>query len=283
MLYKFMRYPEGKAKAVTLSYDDGHECDMRFSDRITKEGLKCTFNLISDGVISRPMTKEQVEEYVISRGHEIAVHGKRHRAAGTLRPVEGIREVLHCREELEAKYGMIIRGMAYPDSGITFFENGADYETIKSFLTELDIAYARTLGNDNNSFRLPQDWHQWMPSAFHLNPDLMSLIDQFFDEDLSEKRHPARRGPRLFYLWGHSLEFERHDKWDLLDEICDKLGGHEDTWYATNMEIYDYVNAYNSLIYSADGMTVYNPTLIDVWFDVDLKLYKVASGETIKL
>jgi len=37
-----------------------------------------------------------------------------------------------------------------------------------------------------------------------------------------------------------------------------------DFWYATNMEIYEYVQAYKSLVYSADGKIVYNPTLLDI-------------------
>ena len=47
------------------------------------------------------------------------------------------------------------------------------------------------------------------------------------------------------------------------------------------MEIYEYVAAYNSLVFSADGNMVYNPTLVDIWFDVDGKLYKIKSGERI--
>jgi len=49
------------------------------------------------------------------------------------------------------------------------------------------------------------------------------------------------------------------------------------------MEIFEYVEAYNSLIYSADGNTVYNPTLTDVWFDVDKRPYMIKSGETITI
>ena len=47
--------------------------------------------------------------------------------------------------------------MAYPDSGITKFFSGASYPSVKNYLTELDIAYSRTLGGDNNSFKLPED------------------------------------------------------------------------------------------------------------------------------
>jgi hypothetical protein len=94
---------------------------------------------------------------------------------------------------------------------------------------------------------------------------------------------PSGRYPRLFYLWGHSYEFERAGNWQHLDEICTRLGGHDDVWYATNMEIYDYVSAYQSLVYSADGRLVYNPTLKDIWFDQDYKLYTIHPGETITL
>ena len=68
-----------------------------------------------------------------------------------------------------------------------------------------------------------------------------------------------------------------------MEEICEKLSGHDDIWYATNMEIYKYVKAYEALEYSADGTIIHNPTLYDIWFDVDSKLYKISSGETIHL
>ena len=68
-----------------------------------------------------------------------------------------------------------------------------------------------------------------------------------------------------------------------MEEICQKLSGHEEIWYATNIEICDYVEAYKRLVYSADGYTVYNPTVTTVWFDVDSVLYSIAPGETLKI
>lgn len=41
------------------------------------------------------------------------------------------------------------------------------------------------------------------------------------------------------------------------------------------MEIYDDVTAYHSLIYSADGTRVYNPTLREIGFNTDRKLSSV--------
>ncbi len=282
--YRFLRFPGGKLKAFTMSYDDGCPEDVRFSETISRYGLKCTFNINGDGLRDGSgVDTETVKRCFLDKGHEIAVHGYWHRAEGTLRPIEGIRDVLECRMEMEKKYGRIIRGMAYPDCGITRFDNGADYATIKNYLTELDIVYARTLGGDNDLFRLPTDWHAWMPTAHHINPKLKGYMKSFLEIGHEVKPYGASRNARLFYLWGHSYEFERNKNWDLLDTICETMAGHDDIWYATNGEIYDYVTAYNSLVYSADGTMVYNPTLMTVWFEVDGVLYTVKSGETITL
>lgn len=283
MKYRFLRFPDGKEKAVTLSYDDGIFQDVRMSEILNTYGLKCTFNL--NGEIMprkrRQLSDDEVKA-LLAQGHEIAVHGYFHRAEGVVRPIEAIRDVLDCRLELEGKYGIIIRGMAYPDFGVTRFQNPNTYETVKQYLTDLDIAYARTLGGDNDSFRLPEDWHRWMPTAHHNNPQIFEYIEKFFSLSLSEQ-HNAQRDPRLFYLWGHSFEFDSRNNWDHLERVCEKLSGKEDVWYATNIEIYNYVTAYNSLIYSADATIIYNPTLFEIWFDADGKLYSVKPGETLKL
>ena len=286
MKYNFMRFPGGKGKAVTLSYDDARKSDIRFSDMLEKYGLKCTFNIHGSAMRTpeNNLTYDEMRKYILDRGHEIAVHGYYHRASGTLRPIEGIRDVLENRIELEREFDMIIRGMAYPDSGISNFVNpDYTYEKVKNYLTELDIAYARTLGQDNWRFALPDDWHAWMPTAHHDNPNVLSWIDTFLSIDLSENMYVASRRSRLFYLWGHSFEFDNKNNWEHGEEICKKLGGHDDIWYATNIEIYEYVQAYNSLIYSADNTKVYNPTLKTVWFDIDKKLYEIKPGETINI
>ena len=283
MRYRFLRFPGGKSKAFTLSYDDGNPADIKLSEIITKYGVKCTFNLNGDAIKkTNGITKEEAIEHILSKRHEIAVHGNYHRAEGSIRPIEGIRDVLDCRIELEEKYDMIIRGMAYPDCGIRIFSNNTTYEMVKNYLTELDIAYARSLGADNNSFELPNDWHRWIPTAHHNNPKIMEYLNEFLSLDISPKTYHATRRPRLFYMWGHSYEFVNDNNWEHLEEICRKVSDHEDIWHATNMEICEYVNAYNSLIYSAGGKIIYNPSLIDIWFDVDGVLYEIKSGQTIK-
>ncbi len=275
--YQFLKFPGGKSKAVTLSYDDGIVEDLRFSDVITNAGLKCTFNLNSKVLRKDGITDQQIQEKFLDRGHEVAVHGYLHTAPGCQRPIEGIKEVLNCRLELEERFDRMIRGMAYPDRGVQSFENGTSYEIIKNYLKDLGIVYARTAGATNYDFYLPEDWHKWMPSVHHSSPDVFKCIDDFLNIKFTKGKH----GPRLFYMWGHSYEFDLNDNWDLLDKICEKLGGHDDIWYATNMEIYEYVNAYYSLVHSADASKVYNPTLHTIWFVTNGETYVIKPGETI--
>ena len=286
MKYRFIRFPEGRTKAVTFSYDDGCRQDLRTVKVLDEYGLKCTFNINSAriGKTSEDwrITAGEIQENMLDAGHEIAVHGAWHKAPGKARPIEGIQDVLNDRLELERIFGRIIRGMAYPDSGIRTFTNQASLENIRNYLKDLDIAYARTLGQYTNRFELPSDWYQWMPTAHHNQPEIFEWVKEFVEMDV-DKLYCADREAKLFYVWGHSFEFDRDDNWQRLNDICEALAGKEDIWYATNMEIYEYVNAYHSLVYSADGCRIYNPTLLTVWFDYDGKAYCIKSGETLNL
>ena len=57
----------------------------------------------------------------------------------------------------------------------------------------------------------------------------------------------------MFYLWGHSYEFEENNNWELIEKFAEKPAAIKDIWYATNGEIYDYVQDFNRLVWSADG------------------------------
>ena len=49
------------------------------------------------------------------------------------------------------------------------------------------------------------------------------------------------------------------------------------------MEVYNYVEAYRTLHFSADGSKVYTPSVLTVWFLDENKGVKVAPGETVKI
>ena len=283
MIYNFLRFPGGKPKAVTFSYDDGSKSDIKFLEIVNKYNLKGTFNLVGSVLNDEShISVDFAKENILGKGHEIANHGYKHRALNMIRTIEGIRDTLDSRLFLEKEFDTIIRGMAFPDRSVNKFISPDAYKRVKNYLEETDIAYARLTGGDNDKFELPEDWHNWVPTAHHDNPEIMNYIDKFVELNLLNL-YCACRTPRIFYLWGHSFEFESKNNWEHLEEICQKLSGREDVWYATNIEIYDYVKAYEALRYSADGTIVYNPTLYEIWFDVDGKVYSIKPGETIRV
>lgn len=289
MRYRFLCFPEGKQKAVTFSYDDGVRSDIRLTEIFKKYNAKGTFN-INSGMIpeksgEKRITANEIEEFILNRGHEVAVHGDLHCAPGVSSPLKITKDVLDCRLKLEELFSRIIRGMAYPDSGVTNFQNGTDYETVKTILCNLGITYSRSLSNDNNSFKLPTDWHNWIPTCHHNNPHALEWAKEFAELDFenSPSLYGAHRWPKLFYVWGHSYEFDNNDNWERIEQLCEILCNKEDTWYATNGEICEYVKAYESLVFSVDDSMVYNPTSQKIWFETDGVKYCVGAGETLKI
>jgi len=273
-----MRFPGGRAKAFTTSYDDGVEQDIRLISIMRDNGIKGTFNLNSglfapegtvypEGQVHRRMTLEACKKAYEGDDLEVAVHGYTHPFLETLPAQQCAYEVLEDRRQLEAQFGGIVRGMAYP--------YGTYNDTVVACLEASGIVYSRTV-HSTHSFDIPTDWLRLPATCHHADPELMKLLDRFLGDS-------GDRNPLLFYLWGHSYEFEQFNNWEIIENFLEKIGGRGDIWYATNIEIYDYVQAYSRLIWSADAKAVKNPTSTEIWFEVDKHKYMVKAGETLTL
>ena len=268
-----MRYPQGKTKAVTLSYDDGITQDIRLIEIMQKNGLKGTFN-VNAGLISEndtacgKMSSSQMSKLYSSTGNEVAVHTYSHSHLEDLSYDMVRTEIIKDREGIEKIFGTIVRGMAYP--------YGTFNEEVIRCAKNCGIIYARTTISTEN-FSLPHEWLKLNPTCHHNNPNLFELVKRFLSDQRSDYSDPCI----LFYLWGHSYEFDRDDNWDRIEKFAEKIGGHEDIWYATNVEICEYIKAYRSLIYSADGMIVKNPTSVGVWVAKNEKITELKPGETV--
>ena len=68
MKYRFLRFPEGKFKAVTFSYDDGVKADIRLASIFNQCGLKGTFNINTchffKGDAPNRMTVDEIKEHI---------------------------------------------------------------------------------------------------------------------------------------------------------------------------------------------------------------------------
>jgi hypothetical protein len=61
------------------------------------------------------------------------------------------------------------------------------------------------------------------------------------------------------------------------------MSGKDDIWYATNIEIVDYMNALKQLRFSANLSMVYNPTALDLVISKDEKAVYIPAGKQINL
>ncbi len=273
MSYAFMRFPGHRELAFTLSYDDGAPADSRLVDMFNRYGLKATFNLNggkANEVGRLPI--EEVKALYLPNGHEVAVHGSHHYSLGEITDTMVLQEIFDNRRALENTFGVIVKGMAYA--------NGSVNDRVVELLKDCGINYARTVVS-TEKFDIPTDWLRLPATCHHKNPRLMQLAETFLQG--GNKRHFFYHQPLFFYVWGHSYEFDRDDNWEMMENFCKFIGGREDIWYATNGEIYDYVKAYDSLIYSADGALVKNPTCIDVYIQFLGKPHVVPAGKTVAL
>ncbi len=87
---------------------------------------------------------------------------------------------------------------------------------------------------------------------------------------------------RLFYIWGHSYEFDLDHSWERMEAFCEKAGGHADVWYATNGEIKAYLDALHSLAVGARMDMIHNGSAVDVWVSVEGKPVRIGAGELWK-
>ena len=70
----------------------------------------------------------------------------------------------------------------------------------------------------------------------------------------------------------------------VIEEFTEYMSGKEDSiWYATNIEIYEYIEDYNRLIWAVDGSIVKNPTNRTLWLQVNNKTVSIAPGEQLFL
>lgn len=234
-------FPGGKRKAFTLSYDDAWPQDRPLIALMNKYGLKGTFNLNS-GENKFTDIKDTKELY---KGHEVAVHGLTHVYLDRVAPQTATYEIIKDRENLEKVFGGSIRGCAYPYSAY-------NHDT-PDLLRNCGIVYGRTAAC-SKKYNMPSDWYRWHPTCDHKDSEIMNLCNNFLE------RNPAFNQCWLFYVYGHAHELDRNNNWERIEELFKTISNRDDIWYATNIEICDYISAFKNLIMSVDSSYIYNPT-----------------------
>ncbi len=270
-----MLYKGGKPKALTFSYDDGEKQDIRLIELFNKYGLKGTFNLNS-GLMSEKIDPksskvalEQIPE--VYKGHEVAVHAVNHPFLEKLHTPEIISEIMNDRKTLEKYTGYVVRGMAYP--------YGTYNNDVLRIIKDCGIKYSRGVGA-HRRFHTPQKWLEMDTTCHQADERIFELADQFIKSELKYDWRTSEG--MLFYIWGHSYEYRTEADWERMENLCKILANRDDVWYATNIEIYDYIEAYRSLSFSTENDMVYNPSACDVYMLHGGKTYCIGAGQTVK-
>mgnify|MGYP004640911139 FL=1 len=227
-----------KNKAVTFSYDDGVTQDIRLIEIFNKYGLKATFNLNSellgtDGSLVREgrvvnHTKNKPEDIKhIYDGHEVAVHTLTHpNLHKTEDDNEVLRQVEQDRINLSELVGYEVVGMAYPGGG-----KNCDKRVAEIIKNNTLIRYARS-GDVTKSFEPFDDLYQYCGTLYH-HADWDILFDM--GKEFLEMRTDT---PKVFYIWGHSYEFDIYpERWEMFEEFCKMISNKDDIFYGTNREV----------------------------------------------
>lgn len=257
----YICFPEGKHKVLTMSYDDGKVEDRRLVEMFNRYGIKGTFHINSGLNGEDRLAKE--EWAGLYKGHEVSCHTVLHPTISRCPLDQVALQVLEDRRGLERVVGYPVRGMSYP--------NGSYTREIVNMLPALGIEYCRVVGNTDD-FAMPEDYLLWKATCHH-NHHLLENGRRFVELFKTQYLY-------MMYVWGHSFEFPRDDNWDMMEEFCRMVSGRNDIWYATNIQIVDYMKAAGNLKITIDGNQVYNPAAISIWLRVDERIVEIPGGMT---
>lgn len=261
------RFPEGKTRAVTFSYDDGPQNDARLIELFNKYGMKATFHL--NGNKYMEMSEEELMAVrELYKDHEISCHTLRHGDMNRMNTVTMVNEVMEDRKILERIAGYPVVGMSYP--------NGRWDSRVIEVMKNCGIVYSRTTKSTLSGIDAPEDFLEWHPSCHHRDAETVAAKFLETADSIWYKN--------ILYIWGHSFEFRTEEDWQYIENIVSSLANNDLIWYATNIEIYNYIMAQRSLRISADETMIYNPSDIPVWVERNRKdVFKIEPGQTLHL
>lgn len=254
-------YPGYKYKALTFSYDDACTQDRRLTALFRQYGVLATFNVNSGDLGTKNwldhggfhvrfdrVTEEEFAD--LYRGFEVACHGSHHvgLTSNDRNRAEG---------DLAADVAKITRLTGITPRGYAYAGGPYDYRC-PGILRRYGLCYGRTV-EDTHDFSLPQIFELWHPTCHDRDDALPGLVRRFTDSRLEEMQ--------LLYIWGHSFELDKDDvdRWGNLERRLEELSGREDVWYATNLQIRDYVMATRACTF--DGEQLHNPTNRTIYYE----------------
>ena len=226
-------YPDGKYKALIMSYDDGLDDDIALAQLFDRYGIIGTFHLNSGLLDTRAIWNEGKPNEILQtylskdtlvhvfKNHEIAVHGTYHKALVGLSDKEILEEINVDIENLTILSDRKISSMAYAF--------GSTNDHVAEVIGTTPLTNARTVKPSYN-FELPQDYYLWNPTCH--DSEALEYLEAYLSLD-----SPSLS---LFYVWGHSWELRDTLRNQNILKFCNEIGDRDDIWYTGAGDFADY-------------------------------------------
>jgi len=226
-------YPDGKYKALIMSYDDGLDDDIALAQLFDRYGIIGTFHLNSGLLDTRAIWNEGKPNEILQtylskdtlvhvfKNHEIAVHGTYHKALVGLSDKEILEEINVDIENLTILSDRKISSMAYAF--------GSTNDHVAEVIGTTPLTNARTTKSSYN-FDLPEDYYLWNPTCH--DSEALEYLEAYISLD-----SPSLS---LFYVWGHSWELRDTLRNQNILKFCNKIGDRDDIWYTGAGNFADY-------------------------------------------
>ena len=264
-------YPGGRAKAFSLSYDDGVEQDVRLVELLNRYGLTGTFNLNSQLMLEQfqwihesgmPVRRLSVDAAQgLYDGHEIASHSLTHPYLHTLPEQEVMRQLGEDKRQLERLFDRQVQGFALPFT---------DYnDMIACCARKCGFEYVR-ISEESGNYDPFQPKLYRRAGIFHLRPELKAFVKGFLE---------TNRELALCQIVGHSYDLDVADLWPDMEEIFCAVSRNPQVVCLTNLELVRYLEAMEHAQISEHE--IINPTDTELWLCVGERVLTVAPGERI--
>lgn len=257
--HTFLRFPGGREKALSFTFDDGTVEDAWLCDVFGKLGLCGTFNLNSGlfheaGTdyssldidifpvrdIQYRMTAEEIVGALDRPYIEIAAHGLCHCDPVLMDSASRVWDIMADRHNLEELFHRPVTGYAYPQSSF----NDDVVRTVK----ECGFEYGRTVVCTFD-FGIPTDMFRMAPTCGFTYNGLSDLVSKFLSFKTTTGLYYQSTDAAFFNIFGHTYEMNAQEGLkERFETVLEQLAEHDDVWYATNIEVVRYINAFRGLI-----------------------------------
>jgi peptidoglycan/xylan/chitin deacetylase (PgdA/CDA1 family) len=217
---------------ITTSWDDGNKLDLKVAKLLDKYSLKGTF-YVPIRWRYRNLSNEDI--FRLSKKFEIGSHGLTHKALTILSVHEVMKELLKSKKMLEKITHQNVKSFSYPYGMF-------NAETIRC-VKKAGYKFARTVEEfciEKPKYPLVAKISLQLSNRFSRLFSLRKLvkIKKFSWYGIAKELFDrAYKHNGVFHIFGHSVEIEKNNEWDILEDLFDYITFRSNFISVSNSEL----------------------------------------------